>query len=345
MNLNDIRRDENGKVCEIIEQMPKSGIEANGPQLITLKGLADPTTLEFYSYETPMVITEFDVYGQPILTEEQYTFCLYQANDLKRRTRKLVSLKFVVKYYEQKFTVPRREFDSLPAIQAATKNLFTLENLIHNRQRFYRLHGMDLHEFLLFSYIKLDKKGEVLEARGRIGGSPAFVDVEEDVVEFDEDFIGDGFDEIEFKENRALIPKAGSLCPYCGRPITIDCVSSRSETRSHQLCYTRFRNMTEYDRFCEIIYPVYPDCSKNFPTKLESGYRRYHFGTLDGHITLDSTLGKGRVRIAWHEDYMPFDKSKLSFHVWKEGSYLVAHADDDGVAIQRLREVKSNIIR
>lgn len=300
--------------------------------IIFLDKLAKPETVEVWVLGKPLTITQFDEFGQPILTARQLQLCQCENNALNRQTRTPSLLEADVCYEEdQPFNLKRFLFDDLWSISLAMKDLDSLDLLLSDRRKFHKAFPDEkLKEYLLFGHIKLDAFGQVAMATNDVG-TPVMIRGLNDVEPFQEKFLGTDRDKIFYKADSAPFPKPGSFCPICGKPITIDDIKEPSLLIGdcHRDCELQFFSITEEDRLCELMYGVYPDYNfTKTPVKPGSPCKRYCFETIDGHISLDSAEGDNRVRIAWHKDYLPFDTRNVAPEIYMIDECLVVRTQN-----------------
>lgn len=314
------------------------------PGIIYLDKLAKPETVEVRVFYKPLAITQFDEFGQPILTDKQLRLCQCENNALIRQTRTPSPLEAEVWYEEKTFNRDRYWwYDELWGVSRGTESLHMLDSILRDRRMFHKAFPDEkLKEYLLFGHIKLDAFGQVAMATNDIG-TPVMIRGLNDVEPFQEKFLGTDRDKIFYRSNSAPFPKPGSFCPICGKPITIDDVKEPNLLigNCHRDCELQFFSITEEDRLCELMYGVYPDYNfTKTPVKPGSPCKRYCFETIDGHISLDSAEGDNKVRIAWHKDYLPFDTRKVAPEIYMIDECLVVHTQNLDDATQCLLAAK-----
>ena len=315
--------------------------------IIYLDKMAKPETVEVEVLGEPLNITQFDEFGQPILTDKQLRLCQCKNNAIDRQTRTPSLLEADVWYEEETFNKQRSDFDSLAAVKRAVENLRMLDILLHNRSKFHKSFPDErMNEFLLFGHIKLDAFGQVAFADNGVG-TPVMIHGLNDVEEFRETFLGTDFNKILYRATNMSLPSPSSFCPICGKRITIDDIKEPNLLYGdcHRDCERLFARMTEEDKLCELIYAVYPDYNfAKTPVKPGSPCMRFCFETIHGHISLDSAEGDDRVRIAWHKDYPTFDTRKVAPRIYMADDCRVVQTNNLDDAITCLLNAKRNIL-
>lgn len=319
---------------------------------IKLDKLAIPETVKVTLLGEPIIPVSFDIYGHPNFTSEQQLLCMYKEEELIRKNGgKYIPLELEVVYEEKTFEVPRSEFDSLIGIRNSILSLSDLYEMIENRKIFHRAHeNAKLGEFILFGHLLLDSMGNLIS----ITKTSKEISINDDVEDF----------EVFMDQNRDVyltfgcinnVPKAGSVCPCCGKHFTIDDVKNNSCAYVHGKfyhinCWKNYRKLTEIDKFTRnLIGLLYKDNDYTFEL-LPNGYCKdeccahipwFLFHTIDGDIKIG--WRKRVISIEWQENYKPFDFDELfkeeNVTKWVENGKRGIHAWGKDMAYEYLKKV------
>ena len=317
---------------------------------ITLDKLAIPETVKVTVDGNEFVPAVFDCYGHPFFTEEQERIYMCKANQFLKKNG--TPLYAEVCYEEKTFDVPRYSFDTVKGIQECIKSFEDLKQMIDNRKMYCKINKKErLNEFVLFGYFLLDEFGQVLCIENIANSGITSL---KDVIEFEtfKNITQEGFSFVYGGET--IIPKENSVCPCCGKKITLEelkkqrCLYKKGKFY-HDDCYMNYIELFEIDKLTYSImdqvygsenyeFEVIPDgyvgkdrCS-NIPWLL--------FHTKDGDIVIG--WKKNVISIEWQKNYKSFSMKKLfdSEMVIKwDGEKKGIHASSNEKAREYLRKV------
>ena len=87
---------------------------------ISLKYLADPKTMKITCQGETLIPKSFNIYGEPIFSEETAMLYTWRGRELSRNVKNLSSyLPVEVSYEKREFTVPWTEFDTIEGIESS----------------------------------------------------------------------------------------------------------------------------------------------------------------------------------------------------------------------------------
>lgn len=278
---------------------------------IALTALAKPETVQITLNGDTIIPESFNIYGEPILSEEMTTLYYWLEKQARRNPETEHFLLEVDVYYEtQEFNVPISEFNTVEGIEKSLSNLSTFTEMLNNRRRYIKSTNSRLNEFVIFGRYNLDSFGQIWTL-STYNGSSAIRDVctlsdfKNLVSSCSASFGG-------------VIPEEGKHCPCCGKIFTID--ELRNTTFglvngkiSHDSCRRNYYHNKEIDEMSrsliDLVYDEEPkfdllpngycneDCCKHIPWFL--------FHTSDGDIQIGQR--KHVISIEWQENYKPFD--------------------------------------
>ena len=155
------------------------------------------------------------------------------------------------------------------------------------------------------------------------------------------------------------IPTAGSVCPCCGKTLTIDDVKNNpcvyiSGKFYHDSCWRNYRKLTEVDKFTlRMMDLIYKSTDYHFEL-LPNGYCHedcysyipwFLFHTIDGDIIMG--WRKRVISIEWQENYKPFDMNELfgseDVTKWEEGGKRGIHAWGKEKAYEYLKKALKTV--
>ena len=310
---------------------------------ISLHLLAKPETVSVYMPDGEAITpVAFNCLGEPLFTKEQVNMYDYKRAELRRQNGgEYTPLKLMVMYESDDVGAPRESFDTVEGIRESLRDLASLNEMLDNRRRYRKAHDADLQKFLIFGHYRLDEFGQIW---------PGVLDEEvDDVLEwnyggvYNMSFPGQGENDI---------PTTGSVCPCCGKELTIEdvknfaCVNVKGEFY-HKDCWTNYRRLREVYAFTNnLMSLVYKDGDYTYELIPNQYWGKdyfvpwFRFHTPDGDIIIG--WRKRVISIEW-VDYKPFDLEEL-FHDEKvtKGKNLI-HADGDNKAFEYLCKVRDAV--
>lgn len=320
---------------------------------ITLDKLAVPETVKVTVLGEPVIPKSFNCYGHPNFTEEQEMLYMFKEEELRRKNGgEYTPLEAEIVYEERIFDVPRSTFDTVRGIQKSLTSLSDLNEMLLNRSIFLKAHdGERLNEFMLFGCFWLDQFGQITSVEKTAKGKL----VSNSDVEYYETFRRNNCKGFILTSDGYDIPEANSVCPCCGKIITIDdiknnpCVYVEGKFY-HDSCWRNYRKLTEVDKLTRrLMDNVYKETDYNFEL-LPNGYCHEDccshipwilFHTIDGDIIIG--WRKHVISIEWQENYKPFDMSELfsteDVTKWEENGKRGIHAWGDEKAYEYLKKV------
>ena len=325
---------------------------------ITLDKLAIPETVKVTLLGEPIIPESFNIYGHPTFTEEQDMLFMFKREELTRQNGgKYTPLEAEIAYEESFFDVPRHTFDTIAGIEDSLKNISTLNEMLQNRRIFRKAHeDKQLYEFMLFGCFRLDQFGQIWSvektAKGKLRTNGEVEDYETFAKNNSEGFtmtLGGGYS----------IPTANSVCPCCGKLLTIDDVKNNpcvyiDGKYYHDSCWRNYRKFTEIDKFTrrmmDLLYKstdytfellpngyCHQDCCSHIPWFL--------FHTIDGDIIMG--WRKRVISIEWQENYKTFDMDRLfsaeDVTKWKKCGKRGIHAWGSEKAFEYLKKVLETV--
>lgn len=206
--------------------------------LISLKHLAKPESITVYLNDCFVTPEGFDIYGQPIISEEMCMFfaCKYHETIQKYPDFFNSEVPAVVVYEPDIFSVPKSDFDSIEGIVRSLENLETFNQMLINRKRYLKsltkepvslqeyIKSKHLDEFVIWKRFILDRFSNIfrIETDIQIPFIPDVCDLE---------FFNFRTENINYAYGSAIIPSAGSVCPICGSKFTTLDLQSRGITQ------------------------------------------------------------------------------------------------------------------
>ena len=324
---------------------------------ITLDKLAIPETVKVTILGEPIIPKSFDYYGHPNFTEEQKMLYMFKEEEIKRQNNgEYTPLEAEIVYEERIFDVPRSTFDTVRGIETSLLSLSALNEMLQNRSIFHTAHKSErLNEFMLFGCFWLDQFGQIMsvdrtaKSKLRMNG---------DVEDF-ETFRRNNNKVFTLTSTGYSIPTAGSVCPCCGKTLTIEDVKNNpcvyiDGKFYHDSCWRNYRKLTEVDKFTRrMIGILYKDTDYQFEL-LPNGYCHkpcyshipwFLFHTIDGDIIMG--WRKRVISIEWQENYKPFNLKELfnteNVTKWEENGKRGIHAWSNEKAYEYLEKVLKTV--
>lgn len=324
---------------------------------INLDKLAISESVKVTLLGEPIIPESFDGYGHPNFTEEQEMLYMFKEEELNRKNGgKYTPLEAEIIYEERTFDVPRSTFDTVEGIKKSLSSLSDLNEMLRNRRIFLKAHnGERLYEFMLFGCFQLDQFGQIWSvektAKGKLKST------------------GDVEDYETFKRNNSkgftltsggyAIPEANSVCPCCGKTLTIDDIKDNpcvyvNEKFYHDSCWRNYRRLTEVDKFTRLMMDsIYKSTDYDFEL-LPNGYCSqdccshipwFLFHTIDGDIIMG--WRKRVISIEWQENYKTFNLNELfnseDVTKWEKDGKRGIHAWGDEKALEYLLKVRDKV--
>lgn len=285
---------------------------------ITLDKLAVPETVKVTLLGEPVIPESFDCYGHPNFTEEQRMLYMFKEEELKRQHGgEYTPLEAEIVYEERTFDVPRSTFDTVMGIEKSLRSLSDLNEMLQNRIIFRKVHkNKRLKEFMLFGCFWLDQFGQVMSvektAKGKLKTNGDVEPYELFCMHNSKGFI--------LTSGSYVIPTSGSVCPCCGKTLTIDDVKNNpcvyvDGKFYHDSCWRNYRKLTEVDEFTRrMVGRLYKDTDYQFELLPNHYWKHSHipwflFHTIDGDIIMG--WESRAISIEWQKNYKPFDMSEL----------------------------------
>lgn len=323
---------------------------------ITLDKLAIPETVHVTLLGEEIIPESFDCFGHPNFSEEQQLLYLYKSEEYKRKHGENAVLKAEIRYVYRQFCASRDAFDSLEGIKEAVTNLSWLNETLDNRRIFKMVHpDEELNNIMIFGCYLLDRVGNVwsIEKKDRKKV------VSKGAVESYEEFRENNKD-LDFRLTTGgyVIPPVNSVCPCCGKQITIadlqenPCILEEGKYY-HESCFKEFDALRGIDKLTrgamacvyktkdytyELLPNDWPNC-EHLPMIL--------FHTIDGDIIMSWGWRERMVSIEWKENYKPFDMQKIfrEEHVkkWDEHGLRGIHAWSDEKVVEYLEAVRKEV--
>ena len=324
---------------------------------ITLDKLAIPETVKVTLLGKEIIPESFNCYGHPNFTEEQEMLYMFKEEELKRKNNcQHIRLEAEIVYEERIFDVPRSTFDTVRGIEKSLLCLSDLNEMLQNRRIFYKAHESEkLNEFVLFGCFWIDQFAQIMSVEKKQKGK---LITKGDVEDF-ETFCRNNRNGFFFTSAGYDIPTAGSVCPCCGKLLTIDDVKNNpcvyiNGKFYHDSCWLNYRKLTEVDDFTrKLLGFIYSSNDYQFEL-LPNGYSDadcyshipwFLFHTIDGDIIMG--WRKRVISIEWQENYKPFDMNELfgteNVTKWEEGGKRGIHAYGMEKAEEYLKKVLENV--
>lgn len=322
---------------------------------IELDKLAIPETVKVTLFGEPVIPESFNCFGHPNFTEEQVNLFYFKENELERKNGQDTILKAEIIYQERTFDVPRSTFDTIRGIEKSLLSLFDLNEMLKNRRIFLKAHdGERLNEFMLFGCFRLGQFGQIMSIKKTEKGKLISTGDVEDY----EFFRRNNYKGFTLTSNGYDIPEDNSVCPCCGKTLTIDdiknnpCVCINGKFY-HDSCWRNYRRLIEIDKFTQMMDVVYKKTDYHFdllPNGYCHGYCCSHipwflFHTVDGDIIMG--WRKHVISIEWQENYKPFDLEEIfsgkNVTKWQEDGKRGIHAWGNDKAYEYLKKVRDAV--
>lgn len=320
---------------------------------IQLDKLAIPETVKVTLLGEPIIPMSFDCYGQPNFSDEQAMLFIFKREELQRQNgANYTPLKAEIVYEERLFKVSPRTFDTIKGIEKSLRSLSDLNEMLNNRRMSRAANPQFmLNEFMLFGCFWLDKFGQIQSVeKSSYGKLKTCADVE-----YYDTFEGNNKGDYWFSSDGYAIPTAGSVCPCCGKELTIEDVKNNpcvyiDGKFYHDSCWCNYRKLTEVDKFTRrLMNLVYKRTDYTFELLPNAYWPEYSdsipwllFHTIDGDIIIG--WRKRVISIEWQENYKPFDINALfskegNITKWNENGKRGIHASSSSDAFGYLTKV------
>ncbi len=292
--------------------------------ILELSKLPIPGSITVYLQGHLIEPESFDEYGTPVLSVEmtEYFKALQRAKCRNNKDNSTEDIYARVNYKPMEFTVPEDEFNSVNGIQKALESLESFNNMLTNRKRFLKAFGKNatLSEYIVLGRYILDKCGKVHDWSGAIKNTvknelkfiPFLEEIRKlpDVCEISALRYFLKKDEILCYGPSVCIPQTGSICPICGRKISMYDLRTRQISilngkSCHSNCLHSYEEQLRIDKITSLIDEIYEEKPTYEITEKRSSSVSLLFQTSDGEIEINDTLGI--VAIEWKESFKPFD--------------------------------------
>lgn len=293
---------------------------------LELKHLPVPGSISVYLQGHLIEPESFDEYGNPIISEEMTKLFtarkqLACRNDSKNNPTEDIYAR--VCYESMEFTVPNDEFDSVYGIQKSLESLADFNTMLANRRRYLKAFGdkASLSEYIILGRYILDSNGEIYDWNGNIKNIntnkfeiiPYLKEIRKlpDVCQISilNNFLKD--DEIISYGAPFHVPAADSICPICGRKISMYDIKTKNFLRisgksCHEKCLDEYNKELQFKRLIDLIDQVYDGNPKyTIVENKDFELLTLSFETPDGNIHIEDSFGS--VAIEWQENFKPFD--------------------------------------
>ena len=322
---------------------------------ITLGKLAVPESMTVTVLGKKIIPSSFDIYGHPKFTEEQEALYRFKREEINRKKGEYLPLEAIVTYEERPFDIPRESFDSLYGISESISSLEKLNNMLTNRKLFRMANKNEyLGKFIIFGRFYLDQFAQIWSLNAKdIDDSIGISDVEY------MDVFVKKLPSFTLSSNSFAIPKPNSICPCCGKMITIEDIKTNpceliNGKYYHSSCFKNFRRLIEVDKLTRCLMDLIYDYKDYTFDLIPNGYCNQDccdyipwikFHTPDGDIIMG--WRKRVISIEWQENYKLFDMDKLfgkeNVTKWVNGKKRGIHAWGDGKAIEYLEKVQKTV--
>lgn len=317
----------NNKIYETIK-METRYYWVSGKDLgyLELKHLPVPGSIVVYLQGQLIEPETFDEYGNPIISEEMTKLFTAKKriacrNDPKNNPTEDIYAR--VCYEPMEFTIPQDEFDSVYGIEKSLKNLKDFNTMLANRRRYLKAFGdkVSLSEYIIWGRYILGVKGEIYDWKGSIKNtSTNEVEILTNLKEIHElpDVCETSILNTFLKDNEILsyglpvyIPTTESICPICGRKISMYDFRTKTFLRTngkycHEKCLDEYNKELQFERIIDLIDEVYDGTPKYTIVENKSfECLTLSFETPDGNIEIQDSFGS--VAIEWQENFKPFD--------------------------------------
>lgn len=213
---------------------------------ITLDKLAYPKSVKVVLLGKKVIPMSFDCYGHPNFTHEQLLIYKFKERQLKRQSNdESVILEAEIAYKERPFVVPKNKFDTIEGIEDSLWSLYELNRMLENRKIFCKIYpDAILNEFIIYDRYLLDQTGEVLSVKQTTTNDSK---LEDEVKEYE-----NNSEAFSLSENVFEIPTVGSVCPCCGKALTLEDVKNNPCKNVggkfyHNSCWLDFRKIMEIE--------------------------------------------------------------------------------------------------
>jgi len=306
---------------------------------IELSDMAYPLTVRVSLNGKEIIPASFDCFGYPIFSHEQAKIYEIKNFEYKKNSKKKEDLKFKVSYRVDSSWTSRYFFDTQDGIGKSLVGLREFNRVLDDRKRYLKKHPHErLNQFVVFGKFLLDERAQVLgidrNQKGKV--------VTKSPVESLEEFKKNNPLGYTFVRGELSIPKHHSICPCCGKHITIYdvkdhyCVSVNDKFY-HESCY---HELQKYNEIIEIIINIVGCAYGQDEYQYELLPNGYCNSLCCAHIPWflvhtkygDIVIGKRKrvISIEWQENFKPFDMNELFANEdvtkWSENGKCGIHA-------------------
>lgn len=297
---------------------------ANGKMYghIELSELAYSLTVKISLNGKEIRPVSFDYFGHPIFSEEQARIYKLKNFEYKRENGNSDDLKLNISYRVDTSHINRSAFDSLVGIENSLVGLRDFNTVLAHRARYKKRNpNVLLNAFVVFGKIFLDEYAQVWSVDRNAMNSI----VTNAPVETFKQFKINNPNGYTFVRGagQIVVPKANSICPCCGKHLTIYdvrdnycvCVDGKFY---HESCYHELEKCNEIlEIITNIVNCAYGDEEYQYDL-LPNGYCN---GKCCAHIPWfvvhtkygDIVIGKRKrvISIEWQENFKSFDMNEL----------------------------------
>lgn len=325
---------------------------------IKLSNLAYPLTVRVWLDDKEIKPTSYDCFGHPNFSEEQAKIYRIKNFEHKRSTKDSQDLKVKVTYREDTSYVSKRFFDTEEEIERSLTSLMEFNIVLNNRIRHIRRYPNErLNEFVVFGKFLLDDRANVWS----IGQGDRNSVVTKAQVETFEQFKHNNPEGCTFVvgSTSTAIPKPNSICPCCGKYLTIYDVKDDYCTYAdgkfyHESCYHELEKCNEIlEIITNLVGVVYDEDEYQYEL-LPNGYcNRICCANIPWFLVHtkygDFVIGKRKrvISIEWQANFMPFDINELfaseDVTKWSENGKRGIHAWNVESACEYLTRVNKAV--
>lgn len=331
-------------VLEKIENLPMTLYRSPDGKTcgyIELADMAYPLTVRVSLNDKEIAPTSFNCFGYPIFSEEQARIYRLKNYEYKKTSKDKEDLKLNVSYRVDASWIHSCFFDTSTGIDRSLVGLIEFNRVLNDRKRYIKRHPNErLNEFVVFGKFFLDERGQLWS----IERTERDKVVTKAPVETLEEFKRNNPSGYTFVcgEKQLAIPKPNSICPCCGKHLTIYdvrdnyCIYADGKFY-HESCYHELEKCNE---IIEIILNIVGCAYGADEYQYELLPNGYCNGLCCAHIPWflvhtkygDIIIGKRKrvISIEWQENFKPFDMNELfaseDVTKWSENGKRGIHA-------------------
>ena len=325
---------------------------------IKLSEMASPLTVRVYLEDKEIVPDSFDCFGYPIFSEEQARIYRLKNFEYKKITGENEDLKLEVSYRIDSSWISRSSFDTAAGIEKSLVGLIEFNRVINERKRYIKRHPNEtLNSFVVFGRYLLDDRAQLWSIE-RNKRDKVVTKVQVESLEKFNQNNPSGYSFVR-GEKQLVVPKPKSICPCCGKQLTIYdvkddyCIGVDGKVY-HESCYHELEKCNE---ILEIIVNIVGCAYRADEYRYELLPNGYCNGSCCAHIPWflvhtrygDIIIGKRKrvISIEWQENFKLFDMNELfaseNVTKWSEKGKQGIHAWTINKAIVYLMKVKDSL--